>query len=75
MGFSSFASFLRSATVSILMEEENTTRGATAVAIGAKPAEKDVRASIFVAGEAAFWAWWIPQVGVATDWRRTLFAH
>jgi hypothetical protein len=50
MGFSSFASFLRSATVSILMEEENTTRGATAVAIGAKPAVKDVRASIFVAG-------------------------
>ena len=26
-------------------------------------------------GEAAFWAWWIPRVGVATDWRRTLFAH
>lgn len=49
MGFSSFASFLRSATVSILMEEENTTRGATAVAIGAKPAEKDMKASI-VAG-------------------------
>lgn len=46
MGFSSFASFLRSATVSILMEEENTNRGATAVAIGAKPAENEVRASI-----------------------------